>query len=73
MITNIKKFVKENIGDIVLFFSIILACMLSFSLGYIMAKIEEKQPLEFKQDISYNNSIVCQVTNLCEEKSREEV
>ncbi len=71
MIPNIKKFVKENVGDIMLFFAIIFACMLSFSLGYIMAKIEEKDSLEFKQAILYNNNIVCQVNNLCEEKSRE--
>jgi hypothetical protein len=49
MIPKIKRFVKENKKDIVLFLAIILVSMFSFSLGYIIAKMEEKEPLVFEQ------------------------
>lgn len=51
MIPKIKKFVKDQKVDILLFFAILLVVMFSFSLGYIMAKMEEKSPLSFEQPI----------------------
>jgi ABC-type polysaccharide/polyol phosphate export permease len=51
MITKIKTFVKENIEDILLFLAVILVTMFSFSLGYITAKLEEKEPLLFEEPV----------------------
>ncbi len=51
MITKIITFVKKNYGDIVLFIAVILLTMISFSTGYIIAKMEEKEPLQFEEPI----------------------
>jgi hypothetical protein len=51
MIPKIKRFVKENKEDILLFIAVVLVSMFSFSLGYIIAKMEEKEPLQFEQPI----------------------
>jgi hypothetical protein len=51
MIPKIKRFVKENKEDILLFIAVVLISMFSFSLGYIIAKMEEKEPLQFEQPI----------------------
>ncbi len=48
MISKISNFVKENRGDILLFISVVLVSMFSFSLGYITSKIEDKEPLRFE-------------------------
>jgi len=45
MLTKIMDFVKENQDKIVLVVCIILIVLLAFSLGYIFAKTQEKQPL----------------------------
>jgi hypothetical protein len=63
MIPKIQKFVKEQKVDILLFIAILLVVMFSFSLGYIMAKMEEKDPLTFEQPV-YESSylqILCEV------------
>ncbi len=61
MISKIRSFVKKNKQDILLFFAIVLISMFSFSLGYITSKIEEKEPLKFKEpvyeDISSNDDL----------------
>ncbi len=46
-----KRFVKENREDIMLFIAVFLVAMFSFSLGYIIAKMEEKESLQFEQPI----------------------
>ncbi len=51
MITKIKKFVKVNKEDVLIFIAVILVSMFSFSLGYIMAKMEEKEPLQFEEPV----------------------
>ena len=48
ILTKFKKFVKINKSDLLLLIAVILACMFSFSLGYIMAKMEEKEPLQYE-------------------------
>jgi hypothetical protein len=53
MISKIKDFVKKNQGDILLFLAVFLGTMLSFSLGYIIAEIENKEPLNFEQKYDY--------------------
>jgi hypothetical protein len=57
MIPKIQKFVKEQKVDILLFIAILLVVMFSFSLGYIMAKMEEKEPLTFEQPVYENISL----------------
>jgi lipopolysaccharide/colanic/teichoic acid biosynthesis glycosyltransferase len=57
MIPKIQKFVKEQKVDILLFIAILLVVMFSFSIGYIMAKMEEKEPLTFEQPVYENISL----------------
>ncbi|MFA5432019.1 MAG: hypothetical protein WC319_03995 [Candidatus Paceibacterota bacterium] len=45
MLTKIMDFVKENQDKIVLVVCIALIALLSFSLGYILARTQEKQPI----------------------------
>jgi len=51
MLSKIKEFVKGNLGDILLFIAVFLVSMFSFSIGYITAKMEEKEPLEFEEPV----------------------
>jgi hypothetical protein len=46
MLTKIMDFVKENQDKIVLVVCIVLIVLLAFSLGYIFARTQEKQPLK---------------------------
>jgi Tfp pilus assembly protein PilO len=46
MLTKIMDFVKENQDKIVLVVCILLIALLCFSLGYIFAKTQEKEPIE---------------------------
>lgn len=57
MLPKIKDFVKKNISDILLLLAVILISAFSFSLGYITAKIEEKEPLNFEEPIYEETSI----------------
>jgi len=50
MLTKILDFVKENQDKIVLIICIILIASLSFFLGYIFAKTQEKQPLKIIEE-----------------------
>jgi len=45
ILAKIIKFVKENKNELILFLTVVLISLLSFSLGYISAKIEEKKPI----------------------------
>lgn len=48
MISKINKFVKEKFKDIMLFIIIGLLIMLSFATGYIIAKYENKEPMQIE-------------------------
>ncbi len=48
ILPKLRKFVKINKADILLLIAVILACMFSFSLGYITAKMEEKESLQYE-------------------------
>ncbi len=48
MLAKIIHFVKRYKKDIFLFLALFLSLTLSFSIGYIVAKIEEKEPLLFE-------------------------
>jgi len=46
MLPKIKDFVKDNQDKIALVVCVVLISLLSFFLGYISAKTQEKQPLK---------------------------
>lgn len=48
MLSKISDFVKLNKNDIILFIGVILISLLSFAIGYIIAKEESKEPLQFE-------------------------
>lgn len=49
MLAKIGRFVKGNEAEIVLVVAVALVSVLSFSVGYIAAKKEAKQPIEIIQ------------------------
>jgi len=49
MLSNIKNFVKDHQADIILVIGVILISLLSFAMGYIMAKQGEKEPIRIEQ------------------------
>ncbi len=57
MITKIIQFVKTNREDVLLFIAVMLVSMFSFSLGFIVAKMEEKESLQFEQPIYSDKEI----------------
>jgi len=48
MLTKIKDFVKTYQSDIILVIGVILISLLSFAMGYIVAKQQEKEPIRFE-------------------------
>jgi hypothetical protein len=48
MLKRIRAFVKEHLDDIILLVGVILISLLSFAMGYIVAKQQEKEPLRFE-------------------------
>lgn len=48
MLTKIKNFIKAHQADIILVIGVILISLLSFAMGYIMAKTQEKEPLKIE-------------------------
>ncbi len=55
MISKFIKFVKVNYRDIFLLLLVFMATLFSFSLGYIIAKIEDKEPLRFEEPVYEEN------------------
>lgn len=53
MLPRISLFVKENQRELVLLTGVLLISSLSFAFGYIIAKTEEKDYLEFEEPIIY--------------------
>ncbi|MDD5013451.1 MAG: hypothetical protein PHD93_03630 [Candidatus Pacebacteria bacterium] len=53
ILAKIIKFVKENKNELILFLTVVLISLLSFSLGYISAKIEEKKPIIINYNEKY--------------------
>ena len=47
-LAEIKQFVKKYQTDIILVIGVILISLLSFALGYIVAKTQEKEPLKIE-------------------------
>ncbi len=53
MLSEIKQFVKTYQADIILVIGVILVSLLSFAMGYIVAKNQAKEPLKIEEyDIS---------------------
>jgi len=48
MLSKIIYFVKKYREDIILFIGVILISLLSFAAGYIVAKQQEKTPIQFE-------------------------
>ena len=49
MLTKIKQFVKIHQSDIILLIGVILISLLSFAIGYIVVKEQEKEPLRIEK------------------------
>jgi len=49
MLSKIKKFFKDYQEDIILVIGVILISLLSFAIGYLMAKYQQKEPLRFEE------------------------
>lgn len=49
MLAKIKNFVKAHFDDIILVIGVILISLLSFALGFITAKLKEKEPLKIEK------------------------
>lgn len=49
MFFRVKKFVQHNQNDIILFMVVFLICLLSFAIGYLIAKYQQKEPLKFEE------------------------
>ena len=48
MLAKIKQFVKSYQSDIILVIGVILISLLSFAIGYITAKTQEKEPIRIE-------------------------
>jgi hypothetical protein len=48
MLTKIIQYVKEHQADIILVIGVILISLLSFTIGYIVAKQQEKEPIKIE-------------------------
>ena len=48
LLSKISNGVKEHLDDIILFIGVILISLLSFAIGYILAKQQEKEPLKIE-------------------------
>lgn len=51
MLAKIKEFVKTHLDDIVLVIGVVLISLLSFAIGYVVAKQEGKKPLQIEQSL----------------------
>ena len=55
--TFLQKIVKNHKSDIILIIIVILVSLLSFGIGFCVAKYQQKQPLEFKGFSYEKNSL----------------
>jgi len=51
MLAKIKEFVKTYQSEIVLFVGVVLISLFSFLTGYLVAKQQEKQPIQIQEPI----------------------
>jgi hypothetical protein len=50
MFEKIKEFIRDHWEEIILAIGVILISLLSFAIGYITAKQEEKQPIKIEYE-----------------------
>lgn len=50
MLADIKRVVKSHKGDIMLLNAVILVSLLSFAVGYIIARNQEKEPIRIEYE-----------------------
>lgn len=50
MLADIKRVVKSHKSDMMLLIAIILVSLLSFAIGYIIAKYQEKEPIRIEHE-----------------------
>ena len=65
MLAKIQQFVKKYKSDIILIVTVILISLLSFAVGYIIAKNESKEPIKIEKNESYE-----EFTNACRSYTR---
>jgi len=51
MLSKLIQFVKARQSDIILFIGVMLISLLSFAMGYIVAKQQEKEPIKIESGI----------------------
>lgn len=49
MLAKIQEFIKQNQKNILLATVVILISLLSFAIGYLVAKYQQKEPLRFEE------------------------
>jgi len=54
-LAKISHFVKKYQADIILVIGVILISLLSFAMGYIVAKTYEKQPIQIQESSYYRS------------------
>ena len=52
MLSKIIEFVKKYNIDIILIISVILISLFSFAMGYIVAKYQNIEPIQFQETVS---------------------
>lgn len=55
MLSKIIQFVKAHQVDIILVIGVILISLLSFAMGYILGKTQEKEPLKIEKHEKLQN------------------
>ncbi len=53
MLPEIKTFVKTHFNDIMLVIVVVLLCLLSFAVGFLSARHQEKEPIKFEMNNNY--------------------
>ena len=48
ILSKIKDFVNKHLSDIILLIGVVLISLLSFAMGYIVAKQQEKEPIRIE-------------------------
>ena len=56
MIAKISNFVKTHFNDIILFIVVALLVLLSFAIGFLMAKEQQKQPIRIESSNAYSTT-----------------
>ena len=62
MLAKLKQFVKDHQNDIILLIGVILISLLSFAIGYILAKEQGKEPIKIEKIYEENSQAYCFVS-----------